>query len=207
MSTLSAAKEIVKGGLKKYGKTLVTNAEKFIAGKIANSKWLPLDWKKQVLGFEGKLSLKNTTGEAFTKNMNKRTKPKGSLEDKIKTGGKTLTGAAAYERTNEKLGGPRFKNAFQAAFGESVFSRPDGMTMAKLRTKTLKKLKERKDKDIKKAIAAALKEVKTEKKEKVLKPEKRPANMNKGGMPKKNHAKPGPYGNAYMKGGMAKKKK
>jgi len=31
--------------------------------------------------------------------------------------------------------------------------------------------------------------------------------MNKGGMPKKSHAKPGPYGKAYMKGGMAKKKK
>ena len=206
MSTLSAAKEIVKGGLKKYRKTLVTNAEKFIAGKIANSKWLPLDWKKQVLGPEGKLSLKNTTGEAFTKKMNKRTKPKGALEDKIKTSGKTLTGAAAYERTNEKLGGPRFTNAFQAAFGESVFSRPDGMTMAQLRTKTLKKLKERKDNNIKKAIASALTEVKTEKKEKVLKPEKRPK-MNKGGMPKKSHAKPGPYGKAYMKGGMAKKKK
>ena len=28
-------------------------------------------------------------------------------------------------------------------------------------------------------------------------------NMNKGGMPKKSHAKPGPYGKTYMKGGMA----
>ena len=27
--------------------------------------------------------------------------------------------------------------------------------------------------------------------------------MNKGGMPKKSHAKPGPYGKTYMKGGMA----
>jgi hypothetical protein len=32
-------------------------------------------------------------------------------------------------------------------------------------------------------------------------------NMNKGGMPKKSHAKPGSYGKTYMKGGMVKKKK
>lgn len=31
--------------------------------------------------------------------------------------------------------------------------------------------------------------------------------FNKGGMPKKNHAKPGSYSKAYMMGGMAKKKK
>ena len=43
-------------------------------------------------------------------------------------------------------------------------------------------LKERKDNNIKKAIAAALKEVKTKTKPKVIKPIKRPKNMNKGGM-------------------------
>jgi len=204
MNTLSAAKEIVKGGLKKYGKTLVTNAEKFIAGKIANSKWLPLNWKKQVLGFKGKLSLKDTTGEAFKKTMDKRTNAKGALENQIKGGVKV-----AALGTGAVVAGPRYTNAFQAALGnsKSIFSGPDSPTMAQLKTRTLKLLKQRKDRDIKKAIAAALKEVKTEKKEKVLKPEKRPANMNKGGMPKKNHAKPGSYGNAYMKGGMAKKKK
>ena len=31
--------------------------------------------------------------------------------------------------------------------------------------------------------------------------------FSKGGMPKKNHAKPGSYSKAYMMGGMAKKKK
>ena len=203
MSTLSSAKEIVKGGLKKYSKTLVTNAEKFIAGKIANSKWLPLNWKKQVLGPEGKLSLKDTTGEAFKKKMDKRTNAKGALENQIKGGIKV-----AVLGTEAVVAGPKFNNAFQAALGDSksIFSGPNSPTMAQLRTRTLKKLKERKDSSIKKAIASALTEVKTEKKEKVLKPEKRPK-MNKGGMPKKSHAKPGPYGKAYMKGGMAKKKK
>ena len=49
----------------------------------------------------------------------------------------------------------------------------------------------KKDQQIKRGVAKALKEV----------------NMNKGGMPKKSHAKPGSYSKAYMKGGMAKKKK
>ena len=181
MSTLKAAQEIVKGGLKKYGKTLVTNAEKFIAGKIANSKWLPLNWKKQVLGFKGKLSLKDTTGEAFKKTMDKRTNAKGALENQIKGAVKVaVLGTEAY------VAGPVYNNAFQAALGDSksIFSGPDSPTMAQLKARTLKLLKERKDKNIKKAIAAALKEVKTEKKEKIFKPEKRPK-MNKGGMAKK----------------------
>ena len=181
MSTLKAAQEIVKGGLKKYGKTLVTNAEKFIAGKIANSKWLPLNWKKQVLGFKGKLSLKDTTGEAFKKTMDKRTNAKGALENQIKGGVKV-----AVLGTGVVVAGPRYNNAFQAALGDSkrIFSGPDSPTMAQLKARTLKLLKERKDRNIKKAIAAALKEVKTEKKEKIFKPEKRPK-MNKGGMAKK----------------------
>jgi len=181
MSTLKAAQEIVKGGLKKYKKTLVTNAEKFIAGKIANSKWLPLNWKKQVLGFEGKLSLKDTTGEAFKKTMDKRTNAKGALENQIKGAVKVaVLGTEAY------VAGPVYNNAFQAALGDSksIFSGPDSPTTAQLKTRTLKKLKERKDKNIKKAIASALKEIKTEKKEKIFKPEKRPK-MNKGGMAKK----------------------
>ena len=36
---------------------------------------------------------------------------------------------------------------------------------------------------------------------------KAPFDFNKGGMPKKSFAKPGSYGKAYMKGGMAKKPK
>ena len=181
MSTLKAAQEIVKGGLKKYGKTLVTNAEKFIAGKIAHSKWLPVNWKKQVLGFKGKLSLKDTTGEAFKKMMDKRTNAKGALENQIKGGLKV-----AALGTGAVVAGPRYNNAFQAALGDSkrIFSGPDSPTMAQLKARTLKLLKERKDRNIKKAIAAALKEVKTEKKEKIFKPEKRPK-MNKGGMAKK----------------------
>lgn len=60
----------------------------------------------------------------------------------------------------------------------------------------------KKQKQIKRGIDKSLEEVKRE----AGFPQKRPK-MNKGGMPKKNHAKPGSYGNAYMKGGMAKKKK
>ena len=195
MSTMSAAKEIVKGGVKKYGKTLVTNAEKFIAGKIANSKWLPLDWKKQVLGPEGKLSLKDTTGEAFTKKMDKRTKAKGALENQIKGGVKV-----AVLGTEAVVAGPKFNNAFQAALGDSksIFSGPDSPTMAQLRTKTLKKLKERKDNNIKKAIASALKEVKGV-------PQKRPTPVRKAASKKYVTGLPDSY--KKYKGGMAKKKK
>ena len=195
MSTMSAAKEIVKGGLKKYGKTLVTNAEKFIAGKIANSKWLPLNWKKQVLGPEGKLSLKDTTGEAFTKKMDKRTKAKGALENQIKGGVKV-----AVLGTEAVVAGPKFNNAFQAALGDSksIFSGPDSPTMAQLRTKTLKKLKERKDNNIKKAIASALKEVKGV-------PQKRPTPVRKAASKKYVTGLPDSY--KKYKGGMAKKKK
>ena len=195
MSTMSAAKEIVKGGVKKYGKTLLTNAEKFIAGKIANSKWLPLDWKKQVLGPEGKLSLKDTTGEAFTKKMDKRTKAKGALENQIKGGVKV-----AVLGTEAVVAGPKFNNAFQAALGDSksIFSGPDSPTMAQLRTKTLKKLKERKDNNIKKAIASALKEVKGV-------PQKRPTPVRKAASKKYVTGLPDSY--KKYKGGMAKKKK
>ena len=80
------------------------------------------------------------------------------------------------------------------------------MTTAQLKARTKKILKEKKAKSMKAAIKKALEGVKTKTKKKVVKPEKRPE-MNKGGMPKKSHAKPGPYGKAYMMGGMAKKKK
>jgi len=60
----------------------------------------------------------------------------------------------------------------------------------------------KKQKQIKRGIDKSLEEVKRE----AGFPQKRPK-MNKGGMPKKSHAKPGSYSKAYMMGGMAKKKK
>ena len=199
------AKELLKSK-SKLPKSIITNIEDFIARGIGK---LPIDtkFKKLVLGrgdikdakgnIKKQLSFKDTPGETTGKKITKNTKDKAA--DIVKIGSAFGLGVVA---------GPKFNNAFQAALGDSksIFSGPDSPTMAQLRTKTLKKLKERKDNNIKKAIASALTEVKTEKKEKVLKPEKRPK-MNKGGMPKKSHAKPGPYGKAYMKGGMAKKKK
>ena len=200
------AKELLKSK-SKLPKSIITNIEDFIAKGIGK---LPIatKYKKLVLGrgdikdakgnIKKQLSFKDTPGETTGKKITKNSKDKAA--DIVKIGSAFGLGVVA---------GPRYTNAFQAALGDSksIFSGPDSPTMAQLKTRTLKLLKQRKDRDIKKAIAAALKEVKTEKKEKVLKPEKRPANMNKGGMPKKNHAKPGSYGNAYMKGGMAKKKK
>jgi len=58
--------------------------------------------------------------------------------------------------------------------------------------------------ELEKVMASAKRSGKS--KSKVTLP-KAPFDFNKGGMPKKSFAKPGSYGKAYMKGGMAKKPK
>ena len=70
--------------------------------------------------------------------------------------------------------------------------------MAQLKTRTLKLLKERKDNNIKKAIAAALKEVNGV-------PQKRPTPVRKAASKKYVTGLPDSY--KKYKGGMAKKKK
>ena len=204
--TREMARELIKSGVK-LPKSVMTNIEDFIARGVGK---LPIDtkYKKLVLGrgdikdakgnIKKQLSFKDTPGEKTGKKITKNAKVKA--EENLKLGAVTALNA---------LTNPRFTNAFQAAFGDSssIFTGPQDMTMAQLRARTKKILKEKKAKSMKAAIKKALEEVKTKTKKKVLKPEKRPANMNKGGMPKKNHAKPGPYGKTYMKGGMVKKKK
>jgi len=179
--TVEMAKKLLKSK-SKLPKSIITNIEDFIARGIGK---LPIDtkFKKLVLGREDikdakgnikkQLSFKNTPGEETGKKITKNTKDKAA--DIVKIGSAFGLGVVA---------GPKFNNAFQAAFGDSssIFTGPQDMTMAQLRARTKKILKEKRAKSMKAAIKKALEEVKTKTKKKVLKPEKRPANMNKGGM-------------------------
>ena len=66
--SMGIAKELVKMGPAKVGKRLIAKAEDFIAGKISGSSWIPMKYKKLVLGRGDKpsgkeLSFKNTPGE------------------------------------------------------------------------------------------------------------------------------------------------
>jgi len=204
--SMGIARELVKMGPTKVGKRLIAKAEDFIAGKISGSSWIPMKYKKLVLGRGDKpsgkeLSFKNTPGEKVTKRMTKNAKVTGENRVKGFAAGVGAGGVAANF-------GPEYKNALGAMFADpsKIFGGPNDMTMDQLRNRTKKILVEKKAKSMKAAIKKALEGVKTKTKKKVVKPEKRPE-MNKGGMPKKSHAKPGPYGKTYMKGGMVKKKK
>jgi hypothetical protein len=173
--TIGMAKELIKSGAK-LPKSVMTNIEDFIARGVGK---LPIDtkYKKLVLGrgdikdakgnIKKQLSFKDTPGEKTGKKITKNTKDKAA--DKVKIGAALTVGAIA---------GPKFENAFQAAFGDSssIFTGPQDMTMSQLRARTKKILKEKRAKSMKAAINKALKEVNTNK------PKKRPTKMNKGGM-------------------------
>ena len=195
--TIAMAKELLKSK-SELPKNIITNIEDFIARGIGK---LPIDtkFKKLVLGrgdikdakgnIKKQLSFKDTPGETTGKKITKNTKDKAA--DIVKIGSAFGLGVVA---------GPKFNNAFQAALGDSksIFSGPDSPTMAQLKTRTLKLLKERKDNNIKKAIAAALKEVNGV-------PQKRPTPVRKAASKKYVTGLPDSY--KKYKGGMAKKKK
>ena len=81
---MGIANELIKMGPKKVGKKLISKAEDFIAGKISGSSWIPMKYKKLVLGRGDKpsgkeLSFKDTRGEKITKRMTKDAKIKMHL--------------------------------------------------------------------------------------------------------------------------------
>jgi len=177
---MAIANELIKMGPKKVGKKLISKAEDFIAGKISGSSWIPMKYKKLVLGRGDKpsgreLSFKDTRGEKITKRMTKDAKITG--ENRVK-GFAVGLGAVPVAKNF----GPEYKNALSAMFADpsQIFSGPDDMTMDELRKRTKGILKEKRAKSMKAAINKALKEANINKPKN--KPKKRPANMNKGGM-------------------------